>query len=463
MTDIASPIANTGESFPRNPSLPDAHTAQRDRADAQHAALVASASRKAMFRILPVLFLGYIFSYLDRTNVGFAALTMNRDLGLTSSEFGWGAGLFFVSYAIAEIPSNFALQRFGARRWLARIMVTWGILSTCTAFVVGPHSFYGLRFILGIAEAGFFPGVVLYLSDWFPRAYRGRVVGWFTLGVPISAIIGGPLSGALMQIHSFAGLSGWKWLFIAQGLPAAILGVIALFLLTDKPDDARWLSAEEKEALRVQLNSEVVENSPHNFVAALKDPRVLLLTLLLFTLLVGSIGLGIWLPQIIHREGVPIFITGLMSTIPYIAAAVGMIALARVMDRRGNYVGMLAVMSVVATIGFVLSTLSPSVWVALAGVSVAMIGVNAARTALWSLPSTFLSGSAAVGGIAFINAISNFAGIASPAMIGAIKQWTGSFTMALLAMAASLLVTAIGAVALGMLLKRQARQAHKVL
>jgi ACS family tartrate transporter-like MFS transporter len=422
---------------------------------AGHADLCSQAVRKASFRLLPVLLLGYICSYLDRTNVGFAALTMNRELGLTAVQFGWGAGLFFVSYALCEVPSNLALHRFGARRWLSRIMVTWGLLSAATAFVVGPHSFYGLRLLLGVAEAGFFPGVAFYLTSWFPRAYRARVLAWFTLGIPLSAVIGGPLSGALLGIHTFLGLSGWQWLFIAQGLPASLLGLCAWFLLADSPQEARWLSEAERDALCMQLAAESTSGSERSFRTALRDPRVWLLTAALFGLSVGITGVGMWLPQIISRNGLGFFHTGLLSTIPYVFAGLCMLVWARCMDRRGNYTASLTTGAVVAALGFGVSTVSGSVSVALVGITIAMIGVNAARTALWAIPPTFLSGAAAAGGIAFINAIANFAGFVGPAMVGLIKEATGSFTAGLLSLAFSLVVTAGIAVMLAAVSRRR--------
>lgn len=432
-----------------------------DGAAEREATLCDSAVRKAYARILPVLFLSYIFSYLDRTNVGFAALTMNKALGLSAAQFGWGAGLFFVSYALCEVPSNLALHRFGARRWLGRIMITWGLLAAATAWVVGPHSFYALRLVLGAAEAGFFPGVVFYLASWFPRAYRGRVLAWFTLGVPVSAVISGPLSGALLQIDQVLGLAGWQWLFIAQGLPAALLGIWVWRKLPNTPQDSAWLDDAEKTALSAALAREQTPTMERNFKAALLDARVWMLTLILFGILIGSVGIGMWLPQIIHRTGSTLFATGMYSTIPYIFAAIGMLAWARRMDLHGSYIGTLVTACIVGAVGFVLSTLSPSLTGAIAGVTVAMIGVNAARTALWALPSSFLSGSAAVGGIAFINAVSNFAGLVGPSMIGTIRQQTGSYRFALLAMAAVLALTALAGLYCGKVMRKQAARQAK--
>ncbi|MBB3000766.1 sugar phosphate permease [Paraburkholderia tropica] len=415
----------------------------------EQAQLCERAVRKASIRLLPVLLLGYIFSYLDRINVGFAALTMNHDLGLTSAQFGWGAGLFFVSYALCEVPSNLALHRFGARLWLSRIMVTWGVLSAAMAFAVGPHSFYALRLILGVAEAGFFPGVAFYLTSWFPRAYRVRVLAWFTLGIPLASVIGGPLSGALLSIHAFMGLSGWQWLFIAQGLPAAVLGIWAWAVLSNSPKDATWLSHEERGALVNQLESEVTASSTQSFCSAVADPRVLLLTLALFTLSTGIAGIGMWLPQIINREGLGLFRTGMLSTIPYACAGLAMVVAARWMDKGRDYAASLTMSSAVAALGFVVSAVSDSVGVALVGITIAMIGVNIARTALWAIPPTFLSGAAAAGCIAVINAVANCAGFAGPAMVGVVKEMTGSFTAGLMTLAVALAVTAGLAIVLG--------------
>lgn len=424
----------------------------------QHAALCDSAVQKAYRRILPVLLLGYIVSYLDRTNVGFAALTMNRNLGLTPTQFGWGAGLFFVSYACCEVPSNFALRRFGARRWLGRIMITWGLLAAATAFVQGANSFYAFRFLLGAAEAGFFPGVVTYLSFWFPRAYRGRVLAWFTLGVPLSAIISGPLSGLFLDMDHVFGLAGWQWLLIVQGLPAAVLGVWIWMRLPDTPAEARWLSEPERIALNATLARENTFLPQRDFKAAMRDPRVWLLTLILFGILIGSIGMGLWLPQIIQRQGSSSLDTGLLSAVPYVFAAIGMVVWARYMDRNGGYVGTLVSACLLGALGFVTSTAVSSPTGALVGITVGLVGVNAARTAMWALPSTFLTGAAAVGGIAFINAVSNFAGLLGPAMVGTIRQQTGSFALALQAMALVLVGTAALALVFGAVTRRRATE-----
>ena len=258
-----------------------------------------AAIRKAMWRLVPILMLGYFFNYIDRTSVGFAALQMNRELGLTATQFGWGAGIMFASYCLLEVPSNMAMYRFGARRWLARIMITWGLAAAATAFAVGPLSFYGLRFLLGVFEAGFFPGVIWYLSVWFPARSRTRVLAWFMAATPLSSLIGGPVSSSLLEMHGVLGLSGWQWMFIVEGLPACILGVLCLTTLSDSPKDAAWLTAEERAALTSALNRERRESPRHKLVEALRDRRVLVLAGITFAFTIGSYGVGIWLPLIL--------------------------------------------------------------------------------------------------------------------------------------------------------------------
>ena len=256
--------------------------------------LEQQAVRKAAWRFIPLLALAYFFNYLDRTSVGFAALTMNRDLGLTATQFGWGAGIMFAGYCICEVPSNLALYRFGARRWLARIMITWGLMAAATALAVGPTSFYVIRLLLGIGEAGFFPGVIFFLAVWFPASYRTRVLAWFTVSTPLSSLVGGPLSSWLLQLDGVLGLAGWKWMFIAEGLPACLLGYLVLKLLADKPADAGWLSTDERYALQSAFDREGSSaQKKKDFRAALKDVRVYVLAMISFGFTMGSYGIGI--------------------------------------------------------------------------------------------------------------------------------------------------------------------------
>src|SRR4029077_20480769 len=249
--------------------------------------------RKVAWRLLPILTVAYVFNYLDRNNIGFAALTMNREIGLTATEFGRGAGMLFVGYCFLEVPSNMILYRVGARRWLARIMITWGLVSAATIFVTGAWSFYLLRFLLGGAEAGFFPGVAFYLGHWFPAEYRTRVVAWFMVAIPISSVVGGALSGLLLQMNGIAGLAGWKWLFILEGLPVALLGFVVLRVMTERPEDATWLTEKEREIVRERVAGEKRPREVRHLGPALKDPRVLILGGVQFGFLVGSYGVGI--------------------------------------------------------------------------------------------------------------------------------------------------------------------------
>ena len=295
-----------------------------------------SALRKNAWRMLPLLTLAFIFNYIDRTSVGFAAgLTMNHDLGLTATQFGWGAGILFVGYCAFEVPSNLALHRFGARQWLARIMITWGLASALTAFVVGPHSFYAARFLLGVSEAGFFPGAAYLLSTWFPAQYRTRALAILAVAVPLSSVIGGPFSVLLLAMNGILGLKGWQWMFLVQGLPACILGVLVWRLLRDRPQDAHWLTPAERDALVSMLGEEHRERPASSLRAAFTDVRVLMLAAIQFGFVVGSYGVGIWLPLILKAQGLKTLAVGFTSAIPAGRAwRSGMLLWARHVDRR---------------------------------------------------------------------------------------------------------------------------------
>jgi MFS transporter, ACS family, tartrate transporter len=268
-----------------------------------HTRLLESAVAKNTRRLVPILGLAYLFNYLDRTSVGFAALQMNQTIGLTAAQFGWGAGILFFSYCLLEVPSNVLMYRYGARRWLARIMITWGLAAAATAFAVGPMSFYVIRFMLGVFEAGFFPGVIWYISIWFPACYRTRVLALFMASTPLSSLLGSPISAMLLSMDGFLGLGGWQWMFIIEGLPACILGLACLWLLADTPKDAAWLDENERTALVNELASERYEKPKKDLWAAMKDIRVVLLTTITFAFTIGSYGIGIWLPQILKGHG----------------------------------------------------------------------------------------------------------------------------------------------------------------
>jgi MFS transporter, ACS family, tartrate transporter len=409
--------------------------------------------KKTAWRLVPLLTLAYVVNYLDRTNIGFAALTMNKDIGLSATQFGFGAGILFASYTVFEIPSNLALYRFGARRWIARIMITWGIVSGATALVVGPYSYYVARFALGLAEAGFFAGVTYYLAAWFPTQYRTRMLAWFLLAIPVSSLIGGPISGVILQMHGFWGIKGWQWLFIIEGAPAVLLGLIVLVVLSDRPESAPWLTEEEKVALNTMLAQENRERPKSGFWPALLDVRVIMLALVQFGFTLGSYGVGIFLPQIIKTSGVSDLTVGLLTAIPYFFASVGMIWWAWRVDRTGKKISNLAIACALATAGLAASVSSGQLIVALSTLTVALVGITSARAIFWPIPTRFLTAVGAATGLAFINSIGTAGGFAGPYLMGWLKDATGSFTGGLLAMAGILLVTTLLAWALKLVIK----------
>ena len=328
----------------------------------------ASAIGKASLRLIPFLFLAYMVNFLDRVNVGFAALAMNEDLGLTPEMFGFGAGIFFLGYIAFEVPSNVALYRFGARLWIARIMISWGLVAAAMAFIVGEMSFYALRLLLGVAEAGFFPGIILYLTFWFPREERARIVSMFMAAVPIATVIGGPLSGALLGMHGLGGIAGWRWLFVIEALPAILLGALALAVLPDRPRDASWLTPAEAEALEARLAVEAGEARRHGYEGlwqALTNPRVLLLGVTYFCLVIGLYGIGFWMPQVIKTFGLSNLATGFLTAVPYLVAAIGMVLAGRHSDRTGERAWHVALPLLIGACAFAWSALAgalPVVW-----------------------------------------------------------------------------------------------------
>ncbi|PMS36784.1 sugar phosphate permease [Trinickia symbiotica] len=411
--------------------------------------------RKNAWRLLPLLTLAFIFNYIDRTSVGFAALTMNKDIGLTPMQFGWGAGVLFAGYCLCEIPSNLALYRYGARRWLTRIMITWGLASAATAFVQGPTSFFVLRLLLGVAEAGFFPGVTFFLACWFPAQYRVRVLAFFMLGVPVSSIIGGPMSALLLEMNGIAGLHGWQWMFLIQGLPAVLIGFAVYALLRDDPNDAHWLTDDERTELVRMLSEEPRRKPTTALFAALKDGRVLLLAATQFGFILGSYGVGIWLPLILRGHGFSVVNVGLFSTVPYIAAVIGMLIWARAVDRSGRRVFHLVASCAVGAAGLALSACANGIVVEMIGLSLAVVAVSSARAIFWTIPTRFLTGVAAAGGLAFINSLGTLGGFAGPYLVGFLKQTTGTFSAGIWAMAAILGVSAALAATLPVLARQE--------
>jgi MFS transporter, ACS family, tartrate transporter len=398
---------------------------------------------KIGWRLMPILILAYIFNYLDRNNVGFAGLTMNQAIGLSATEFGFGAGVFFVGYCLLEIPSNIALYRVGARLWLSRIMISWGLMSAATALASGPNSFYALRLLLGAAEAGFFPGVAFYLGTWFPAQYRTRMIAWFMVAIPISSVIGGPISGWLLTLDGFGGIAGWQWMFISEGLPVVLIGISLLWLLADRPEDVPWLTDEERRLVRERLAAEQRPREVRHLSVAVRDVRVIILALVQFGFLVGSYGIGIFLPLILREGKLTEIEVGFVSSACYVAAVIGMILWAGHVDRGASKVVNLALSCVVSACGFLGAIVfRNNFWVSVIWMSVAVTGVNGARAIFWTIPPRFLTGMAAAGGLAFINSIGTTGGFVGPYVMGWLTDETGSFSAGLLAMSGFLILAA---------------------
>ena len=413
---------------------------------------------KVSKRLVPFLIVCYFVAYLDRVNVGFAALTMNQDLGLSQTAFGFGAGIFFIAYFIFEVPSNLLLERFGARKWIARIMLSWGILSGTMAFIPAiaratglgnEYSFYLLRVLLGAAEAGFFPGIIFYLTLWFPAEYRARIVGYFMAAIPLSTVIGAPISGVLLYLHGGLGLAGWQWLFIIEAVPAIILAVVVFFYLTDRPADAAWLAPDERSWLAERLELEQRQRQAvhdYSVAQALVNPRVLGLSLVYFGAVATNYGLSFFLPQIVKAFGLNTFLTTLVSATPYVVGLIGMVWWGRRSDRVAERRFHAAFPLFVAAAGIAVSTALDDPTLKMISLCVAGFGIFACLPVFWTLPTAFLSGAAAAAGIAVINSIGNLAGFAGPFAMGWIKDHTGSYTGGLL------LLAALGIIAMGIVL-----------
>ena len=402
--------------------------------------------RKISLRIVPFIMLLYFISYIDRVNIGFAALTMNKDLGFTSSVFGFGAGIFFLGYFLFEVPSNIILEKVGARLWIARVMITWGIISAAFAFIQGEMSFYVFRFLLGVAEAGFFPGIILYLSYWFPARRRAQVVSFFMAAAPISTVLGSPLSSALLEMHGVLGLKGWQWMFLLEAIPAVLLGFVVFFFLTDRPEKATWLASDERDWLVSTMNAEHAAKGAkahHSIWSGLSDMRVLALSLIYFGTSAGLYTLGIWAPQIIRQFDLSTMQVGLLNAVPPTVAIVAMIIWARHSDRTGERTWHVVIACLVAAVGLALAGLAGSVLTVVAALTLVNIGISSAKPPLWSMPTMFLSGSAAAAGIATINSIGNLGGFVGPTVIGWIKDTTGSFLGGLYFVAGLLCLSAV--------------------
>ncbi len=412
---------------------------------------LTSASRKVRQRLIPFLILCYFVSYLDRVNIGFAALTMNADLGIGPQAFGFIAGIFFLGYCLFEVPSNVMLAKFGARVWIARIMITWGLVSMAMAFVTGPLSLAVARFLLGVAEAGFFPGIIYYLTRWVPAGDRARTVSAFMVAVPVSAVIGAPLSGWILDaFDGVAGFKGWQWLFILEALPAVLLGVAVYFFLDDKPDDARWLTADERAALAETIADEerAKPASAHMTLReALTNGRVLSLSIVYFGIVCGLYSLTFWTPQIVKAFGFSNTQTGFIAAIPFLAGALVMSPWGRHSDRTGERVRHVALPSFLGAAGLIAGSLVSEPAFALLALTVAALGIFAALPTFWTLPTAMLSGTAAAGAIALINSIGNTGGFAGPYVVGWLKG-AGFETGAAVAGIASVMILS-GVVVLG--------------
>lgn len=415
---------------------------------------------KVSARLILFLVICYFVAYLDRVNVGFAALTMNKDLGLSATAFGFGSGIFFLAYFVFEVPSNLFLERFGARRWIARIMVTWGILSGMMAFIPNisaatgisnEYTFYGVRVLLGAAEAGFFPGIIFYLTLWFPGAYRGRIIGMFMAAIPLSSVIGSPISGALLGLDGIWGLAGWQWLYIVEAAPALVLSVIVLNYLTDRPADATWLQADERNWLAGTLAAENAQRQAARGMSvteALLNPHVLALAVVYFGAVACNYGVGFFLPTIVKGFGLTNLMTGLVTAIPYVVGSVAMVWYARRSDQKMERKGHAAVALLIAAIGLIAATQTEDPVMKMLAFSVSAFGVFAVLPVFWTLPTAFLSGPAAAAGIAIINSIGNLSGFAGSFAMGRIKDATGSFNLGLLLIAGFVLLSMVIVLAL---------------
>jgi ACS family tartrate transporter-like MFS transporter len=401
---------------------------------------------KVSGRLLPLVALAYCIAYIDRSNISFAALTMNKDLGFSAYIYGWGAGIFFFGYFLFEIPSNLILEKVGARVWIARIMITWGIISGLTALVTGTTSFLIVRFLLGAAEAGFFPGMILYFTYWFPAEYRGRVISTLFIAQPVANAVASIVSAAILEMDGVLGIKGWQWIFIIEALPAVLLGLVILWAMTDRPARAGWLSPEERDWLqeRIDRESREVESAGRmTLMRALGDPRVTALSMIYLMSVTANYGIVFFMPQIIKGIGLTNMMTGVVSSVPYIIGTIGLIAWGWSSDRQKERRWHLIAASTLGALGLAFAAWSGASYWALLGMSAATVGIYGSRTAFWPMPSIFLTGTAAAGAIAMINATGNLGGYFGPFIVGWIRDSTKSFEAGLYFLAACSLMAAV--------------------
>jgi MFS transporter, ACS family, tartrate transporter len=405
-----------------------------------------STMRKVYFRLLPLTMLIYFLCYIDRINVSFAALTMNKDLGLTAAAYGLSSTAFYVGYVLCEIPSNLIMDKVGARLWLARIMVTWGIISGATAFVVGPNTFLAVRFLLGVGEAGLFPGVVLLFTYWFPEHYRARILASFILALPISVALGAPISTAILGMDGLLGFAGWKWIYLLEAIPTIIIGFFILIAMTDKPAEAKWLTEPERAWLVARLEAErraVEAGGKFTIIQGIMNRKILLLSVNYLGIGTASLGLLLFVPQIIKSLGATTMGTGWATSLAYVCGAVSMMASGWVSDRIGDRRWSLFSTCMLATAGLVIAGATMGTWWSLVGMCLATAGFYGTKGPFWAMPSMLLTGSAAAGGIAFINSFGNLGGAAGPAFVGWMKDVTGSYAGGLYGLAACTAISAL--------------------
>ncbi|MGY8682224.1 MFS transporter [Bradyrhizobium sp. UFLA05-153] len=395
------------------------------------ATIEQSTMRKVSWRIVPYCFSLYVISYLDRANIGYAALQMNKELALSSEAFGFAAGIFFIGYFLFEVPSNIALNKYGARIWISRILISWGIVATASAFVQSATQLYILRFLLGVAEAGFFPGIIIYLTYWFRAKEQATTVALFTAAIPVSYLIGAPLSTWIMDHVGGFGLSGWRWMLLLEGGPAIVAGIVNYFIMTDRPEQAKWLTPRERDWLTEELRKDQTgrRNVQHlGIVAAITNPKVLFLSVIYFIYQVGNLGIGLWMPQIIKglSSSLTNFEIGLAAMLPYAFATIVMVLWSRNSDRTGERQKHSAIPLLWGAVALALTGLAVQPAVAMTLISLSLAGIYAFKSPFWSLPGLFLTRSTAAVSIATINSIGNLGGFAGPYAIGAIKDATGS-------------------------------------
>ncbi len=418
-----------------------------DRDEARADAILARAAR----RLIPVMALMYVASFLDRVNIGFAALTMNHDLGFSPTVFGFGAGIFFWGYFLFEIPSNLMLEKVGARIWMCRIMVSWGLISMATAFVKTAPAFYVLRFLLGLAEAGLYPGMILYMTYWFPQATRARFIALFLAAVPAASVIGAPISGWLLDLDG--ALHGWQWMLLLEGVPSLLLGALVPWLLPDRPADAKWLSAGDKAVLTARLAADRLDDAKlgalSGFWEMLTDKRIWIFIIPDFSIVIGLYGMGLWMPQMIKALGFSNLQTGFLVALPYVFSMAAMVLLGLSSDRTGDRVWHVAGAAFAAALGLLGAVLAHDAVLVMASFCLAASGIYGALAVFWTLPTSILRGMAAAGGLALLNSFSNLGGFFGPTLMGWLKQSTGTYTLGMTLLAAMLILAGIATLLVG--------------